>query len=69
MKNIFRFITICLTRLVFIPLLLTAVWNSIAWEFNLPTYGFWFFCAISCIYVLCKLSKTLYLAFLTDDEV
>lgn len=41
------------------PLLLREIWNAIAWECNLPQFGYWFFFSIWCVLCLldCIISK------------
>ena len=41
MDRVFAVITVIIMRVVLAPLFVMFAWNAIAWEFNLPQFGFW----------------------------
>jgi hypothetical protein len=57
MKDLRRIIVLTLIRNFIIPLIAMAVWNKIAWEFNLPQFNFWIFWGISILIMLGKICK------------
>lgn len=54
MKNFFRALVILIIQFLTIPALASIVWNTIAREFNLPTFNMWIFTAIMAISWLFK---------------
>ena len=57
MKDLKRVIVLALIRIFIIPLIAMAVWNKIAWEFNLPQFNFWVFLGISILIMLSQICK------------
>ena len=45
-------LTVIILRLVLAPLCIMWTWNAIAWEFNLPQFGFWVPFGICVIHIL-----------------
>ena len=55
-------------RLLALPAMLMAVWNKIAWEFNLPQFTFGFFVAVCLVISLCRMCQMLRTAFQNSEE-
>ena len=51
-------IIFCMLKIALCALCLMLTWNGIAWEFNLPQFGFWVPFGICLFYPLMKVNVT-----------
>lgn len=63
MNNFLQISVIVVSRLFIIPLFLHGIWEQIAYEFNLPTFSFGFFVAISALIMTLRICQLMREAF------